>query len=81
MQNTVTRLVALIRNDMITVEDLALALPDPELGQTDDQSLIRMEKEHIKKILDECNGNQLKAAKRLGIHRNTLARKIKEFNL
>ena len=81
LQNTVTRLVALIRNDMITVEDLALALPDPELGQTDDQSLIRMEKEHIKKILDECNGNQLKAAKRLGIHRNTLARKIKEFNL
>ena len=81
LQNTVTRLVALSSSDLITIEDLTLALPEYELGSADDQSLIGKEKEHIKNILDECGGNQVKAAKRLGIHRNTLARKIKEFNL
>lgn len=81
LQNTVTRLVALSSSDLITIEDLTLALPEYELGSADDQSLLGKEKEHIKKILDECGDNQVKAAKRLGIHRNTLARKIKEFNL
>ncbi|MDA3813094.1 MAG: sigma-54 dependent transcriptional regulator [Candidatus Cloacimonetes bacterium] len=81
LQNTVTRLVTLTRSDLITLEDLTLALPDPKLGSADDQSLVGREKDHIKNILDDCNGNQVKAAKMLGIHRNTLARKIKEFNL
>ena len=81
LQNTVTRLVTLNRNNLITAEDLTLSLPDLAAVQIEDQSLIGMEKEHIKKILESCNGNQLKAAKMLGIHRNTLARKIKEFNL
>ncbi len=89
LQNTITRLVTLSRSDLITVEDLFLALPELERAQTEqtsgagsfDQTIAGVEREHIKKILDECSGNQLKAAKRLGIHRNTLARKIKEFNL
>ncbi len=81
LQNTVTRLVTLARSDLITVEDLAFAFPDLEHDQTDDQSLAGREKEHIRKVLDSCGGNQLKAARILGIHRNTLARKIKEFNL
>jgi len=81
LQNTVTRLVALSSSDLITIEDLTLAIPEYEHGGTDDQSLVGREKEHIKKILDDCSGNQVKAAKMLGIHRNTLARKIKEFNL
>ncbi len=81
LQNTVIRLVTMARSDLITVEDLAFAFPDLEHEQTDDQSLVNIEKEHIKKILDSCAGNQVKAASMLGIHRNTLARKIKEFNL
>jgi len=81
LQNTVTRLVALSSSDLITIEDLTLAIPEYEHGGTDDQSLVGREKEHIKKILDDCSGNQVKASKLLGIHRNTLARKIKEFNL
>ena len=81
LQNTVTRLVTLARSDLITVEDIASAFPDLENEQTNDQTLVNIEKEHIKKILDSCAGNQVKAASMLGIHRNTLARKIKEFNL
>ncbi|MCD6329753.1 MAG: hypothetical protein J7M10_05305 [Candidatus Cloacimonetes bacterium] len=33
------------------------------------------------KILDECEYNQVKAAEMLGIHRDTLSRKIKEYNI
>jgi transcriptional regulator with PAS, ATPase and Fis domain len=35
----------------------------------------------IRKVLEKNNGNQSKAAKTLGIHRNTLSRKIEEFAL
>lgn len=39
------------------------------------------EKRFIKKILETNNGNLSKAAKTLGIHRNTLSRKIEELGL
>lgn len=39
------------------------------------------EKRFIKKVLEENSGNRSKAAKALGIHRNTLSRKIEDFNL
>ncbi len=39
------------------------------------------EKRFIKKILEKNNGNQSKAAETLGIHRNTLSRKIEELEL
>ncbi len=38
-------------------------------------------KRFIKKLLDRNKGNQSKAAKALGIHRNTLSRKIEELGL
>lgn len=39
------------------------------------------ERKFIKKILEKANGNQSKAAGRLGIHRNTLSRKIEDLKL
>ncbi len=39
------------------------------------------EKRFIKRVLDNSNGNQSKAARELGIHRNTLGRKIEDFKL
>jgi DNA-binding protein Fis len=32
-------------------------------------------------VLDRLNGNQSRAAKVLGIHRNTLSRKVDEYKL
>jgi len=32
-------------------------------------------------VLDRSNGNQSRAAEALGIHRNTLSRKIEEYKL
>lgn len=39
------------------------------------------EKRFIRKTLEKCNGNRCKAADELGIHRNTLSRKIDEMHL
>lgn len=44
-------------------------------------SLKEMEKEYIKKTLEECKWNKLKASKLLGIDRKTLYNKISEYKL
>ncbi|MEW6106848.1 MAG: helix-turn-helix domain-containing protein [Bacillota bacterium] len=40
-----------------------------------------MEHEHILRVLKQCSWNQSKAAWVLGVHRNTLRKKIKEYGL
>lgn len=39
-------------------------------------SLARVEYEHIQRILDDCDGNISQAARKLGIHRRSLQRKL-----
>ena len=39
------------------------------------------EKRFIRKVLDMYRGNQSESAKALGIHRNTLGRKMEEYKL
>ncbi|HHE39999.1 MAG TPA: sigma-54-dependent Fis family transcriptional regulator, partial [Candidatus Cloacimonetes bacterium] len=45
------------------------------------KTIADVERSRIMKILDECEYNQVKAAEMLGIHRDTLSRKIKEYNI
>jgi DNA-binding protein Fis len=45
-------------------------LGDPEL------TLATIERMHVERVLAACGGNQSEAARRLGIGRNTLARKL-----
>ena len=40
-----------------------------------------VEKELIHQVLQSCQGTQTKAANRLGINRNTLHKKLKEYGL
>lgn len=42
-----------------------------------DGNLAEMERRHIQKVLEECNGNKRLAAERLGISRSTLYEKLK----
>lgn len=42
-------------------------------------SLARMEWEHINRVLADCDGNISETAKRLGIHRRTLQRKLYKY--
>ena len=44
-------------------------------------ALVEFEKRFIERILQRHNGNQSRAAKVLGIHRNTLSRKVEELGL
>jgi Fis family transcriptional regulator len=46
-----------------------------------DEAIGEFEKRFIKRALERADGNQCRAAKMLGIHRNTLSRKIGEYKL
>ena len=46
-----------------------------------DEALKAFEKRFIGKVLEEQKGNQSNTARRLGIHRNTLSRKVGQYKL
>jgi Fis family transcriptional regulator len=46
-----------------------------------DEAMGEFEKRFIKRTLERADGNQCRAAKMLGIHRNTLSRKMGEHKL
>lgn len=52
-----------------------------ERGNLYDSVISEVEKAIISIVLDETGGNQLKAAKTLGINRNTLRTKIKKYGI
>ncbi|MFQ5817878.1 MAG: helix-turn-helix domain-containing protein [Terriglobia bacterium] len=45
------------------------------------EAVAEFEKRFIKEVLDNHQGNQSRAARALGIHRNTLSRKIELYKL
>ena len=46
---------------------------------TEFQSLYRHEREYIEFVLAECGGNISQAARRLGLHRQSLQRKLRKY--
>ncbi len=46
-----------------------------------DEAVNEFEKKFIKRALDRANGNQSRAARLMGIHRNTLSRKIDIYKI
>ncbi|HEV2352410.1 MAG TPA: helix-turn-helix domain-containing protein [Terriglobia bacterium] len=50
-------------------------------GISYEDALSEFEKRFIKKVMENSKGNQSKAAQMLGIHRNTLSRKIGALDL
>jgi Fis family transcriptional regulator len=52
-----------------------------ERGILFDEAVGEFEKRFIKRVLDRVDGNQSRAAHVLGIHRNTLSRKLTEYKL
>ena len=45
----------------------------------DTPSLARAEWEHIQRVLTDCDGNVSESARRLGIHRRSLQRKLQKY--
>ena len=78
LENCIESAVVLSRGSVIDAEDIRLAprksprLIDADLSKT----LGEMESDYIRRVIDDCGGNQSEAARRLGIHRNTLAAKL-----
>jgi Fis family transcriptional regulator, factor for inversion stimulation protein len=46
-----------------------------------EEAITEFEKKFIKRVLEHSKGNQSRAAKVLGIHRNTLSRKVSDYKL
>lgn len=52
-----------------------------ERGILFDEAIGEFEKRFIKKVMENHGGNQVRAARALGIHRNTLSRKLDLYKL
>jgi len=83
LENFIERLVLLLDTPVCSKQDIFALLPrEPASDEPSGlASLSVSEKDHITSILDQCNGNQSLAAKKLGIGRTTLWRKIKRHSI
>jgi DNA-binding NtrC family response regulator len=66
--------------DMLLAEN-AFGPPPDEGPSPDDLSLDRAERHAIVRAMDQCDSNQRQAAQLLKVHRATLARKLKKYDL
>jgi two-component system response regulator RegA len=64
-------------------DDVVAALTGQPIGEgkvdIDTPSLARTEWEHIQRVLTDCAGNISESARRLGIHRRSLQRKLQKY--
>jgi Nif-specific regulatory protein len=85
LEHIIESAVVLCDGDSIHTRDLSLpskgratttTTPGAVMVGDPNVTLDHVETEHIRLVLAACNGNQSEAARRLGIGRNTLARKL-----
>ena len=89
LESIIAHAVILCEGDTLTARDLPdqvrqgttlrLALPDHASERV--TTLIEIEEHAIRDTLERLNGNQSEAARRLGISRSTLWRKMKEYGI
>lgn len=80
LENVIERAVILRKSGLIQPRDL----PDEVVGDRDAGPLARrslddVERSYILKLLEDCDGNQSRAARILGINRRTLYRKLRKW--
>ncbi|HOH30818.1 MAG TPA: helix-turn-helix domain-containing protein [Candidatus Hydrogenedentes bacterium] len=66
---------------VLMVEGAAGAVRQEQETPHGETNLKEVERRHILNVLRECRGNQVKAANLLGIGRNTLWRKLKQYRI
>lgn len=82
LENVIERAIILTRSSTLTRDDLAsLENAPPTQSGARIRPMSEVEKEHIRFCLDQLSWNIGLTAERLGIHRNTLRTKIKEYGL
>jgi len=78
LENLIERMYATVEGE---VTEKNLPRDFNELALEHSLKLIDVENCHIKKVLTLCNGNKQQACKLLGVARNTLEKRIIEYNL
>jgi DNA-binding NtrC family response regulator len=82
LQNVIERAVVLARDNIVTPSELpGLTAGLATAPEGEWEKIADVEKAHIEKVLTRMEWNIGKSAEVLGIHRNTLRAKIKEYNL
>lgn len=86
LRNCIERMVVLSRENHLGVNDIPRNIRDESgaanaLIQVNGDTIDDHEKALILKTLDECGGNRTLAAKKLGISRRTLYRRLDEYNM
>jgi DNA-binding NtrC family response regulator len=87
LENVIERACVLTRGSVIDVDDLPRLVRDErqvvgkDAAAPPSASLRDLEAHHIRQVLDQTGWNFKQAAEILGVHRNTLRLKIKEYAL
>jgi len=83
LENIIERAVILTKSNLITKNDLTGLTLDNYPSESEKQivPIADVEMKHIKNSLDQLGWNIGLCAEKLGIHRNTLRAKIKEYHL
>ena len=81
LENVIQRGMVMTRSEYLSVEDLGLSKKSDAKMTGSIRPIAEVEKEHIKYCLDQLGWNLGETAERLGIHRNTLRAKIKEYGI
>ncbi len=82
LRNTMERACMIAEGAHLTVRDLGLLVPEqrppdaPAPG-----SLAAVERDHIAQVLEQCGGNKAQAARRLGLDRRSLYRRLERYGL
>ena len=86
LENVIEHTMILSEGDWITVKDLPLSITGergaiPPYTYDLKEALRQFEKQHIRRILEQVNGDRKEAAHLLGISLSSLYRKIEEFGI
>jgi DNA-binding NtrC family response regulator len=91
LRNVMDRAVLLAHGEVLRANDLRLGRGAPRgsargdghaaVGYAPELSLEAVEADHIRRVLESLDGHMAQAAESLGIHRNTLSRKMKAYGI
>jgi transcriptional regulator of acetoin/glycerol metabolism len=81
LENTIQRGLHLCRDGLVRPEHLGISVPCSGAVRIRTGTIKQMEHELISETLSETAGNMAKSAKKLGISRATLYRKVREYGL
>ena len=87
LENTIMQAIVMSKNDVLEVENIKLNPRGTEVSNIDIQnagplrSLADLEKDYIKRVLDEVKWNKIEASRILEITRPTLNAKIEKYKL